>query len=250
MRRAERQMCYNYGMKILVIVPCFNEAENILKTVEDLEGGGYDYIVINDGSTDNSLEVLQKNHIQHLDLANNIGIGGVMQTGYKYALRAGYDIAVQFDGDGQHDASYIPAIVKDIANKKADMVIGSRFIKKDASDFQSTKMRRLGIKLLSWLLMIMSGKRILDMTSGFRAVNKKVIERFANEYPAEYPEPVTNLDLVRNGFRVKEVPVRMKERQHGKSSITTLKSIYYMLNVILLFFLVLIKQEKNDATKS
>lgn len=226
-------------MKILVIIPCYNEQDNIKKTVESLKNEKVDYIVINDGSTDNSLKVLKENNIEYINLDNNLGIGGVMQTGYKYALRHNYDVAIQFDGDGQHDASYIKKIVEPIKNKNANLVIGSRFVGNE-SEFKSTAIRRVGINLLSFLLKIMTGKKIKDMTSGFRAADKKVIKRFANNYPYEYPEPVTNLSMARSKCKIVEVPVKMNEREHGTSSITSFKSIYYMINVILLFFIELL----------
>lgn len=228
-------------MKILAVIPCYNEEKNIVKTVEDIKKAKIDYIVINDGSKDNSLEVLKKNKINHINLSNNLGIGGVMQTGYKYALQNNYDIVVQFDGDGQHDATYIDKITKPIIEKKVNLVIGSRFVG-DESEFKSTKMRRVGINILSFLLKIMTKKQIKDMTSGFRAADKKVIKIFARDYPYEYPEPVTNLSLAKANCKILEVPVKMKERKHGKSSISKLKSIYYMINVILLFFIVLISK--------
>lgn len=233
--------------KILVIIPCYNEEKNIVNTVNKLKTKKINYVVINDGSTDNSLEVLRENKINYINLDNNLGIGGVMQTGYKYALNNNYDIAIQFDGDGQHDANYIKAIVQPIIDKKANLVIGSRFVGNE-SEFKSTFFRRVGINILSWLLKIMTGKQIKDMTSGFRAADRKVIERFAENYPYEYPEPVTNLSLAKLNCKIMEVPVKMNERQFGISSISKFKSIYYMINVILLFFIVLIsKGDDFDA---
>lgn len=223
-------------MKVLVIIPCFNEKKNIVDTVNNVRQK-YNYVVINDGSTDNSLKVLQKNHFNYIDLNNNIGIGGAVQTGYKYAQRNGYDIAVQFDGDGQHDENYIESIIAPIKNGNANMVIGSRFVGNE-SKFKSTKLRRIGINILSWLLKKMTKKEIKDITSGFRAVDKTIIELFCKKYPLEYPEPVTNLSLSKQGLIIQEVPVKMKERKHGKSSIGKIKSIYYMFNVILLFFII------------
>ena len=226
-------------MKCLVIIPCYNEEKNILKTVKSIKNKNIDYVVINDGSTDKSLSVLKQNNINYINLDNNIGIGGVMQTGYKYALRNNYDIAVQFDGDGQHDANYIKKIIDPIKQGKANLVIGSRFIGKE-SDFKSTITRRIGIRLLQGLYKIITGKIIKDMTSGFRAADKSVIEIFANNYPQEYPEPVTNLSI--SNKKIIEVPVKMKKREHGKSSITPFKSIYYMVNVILYFFIIIISK--------
>ena len=226
-------------MKILVIIPCYNEDKNIVNTVNDLKKVNVDYIVINDGSTDNSLKVLRDNNINHINLINNVGIGGVMQTGYKYALKNNYDIAIQFDGDGQHDASYIKDLIKPIKEKRANLVVGSRFVWNE-SEFKSTAVRRLGINILSSLYKIITKKELKDMTSGFRAADKEVIKIFAKNYPSEYPEPVTNLAISK--MNIVEVPVKMKERLHGKSSITPFKSIYYMINVIFYFFIIIISR--------
>lgn len=226
-------------MKILVIIPCYNEEKNIVNTVNDLKKVKVDYIVINDGSTDNSLKVLQENKIPHINMVNNVGIGGVMQTGYKYALKNNYDIAIQFDGDGQHDASYIKDLIKPIKEKRANLVVGSRFVWNE-SEFKSTAVRRLGINILSSLYKIITKKELKDMTSGFRAADKEVIKIFAKNYPSEYPEPVTNLAISK--MNIVEVPVKMKERLHGKSSITPFKSIYYMINVIFYFFIIIISR--------
>lgn len=230
-------------MKILVIIPCYNEEKNIEKTVNDLIKHNYDYVIINDGSRDNTLEVIQKNNFNYINLSTNLGIGAAVQTGYKYAFNNGYDIAIQFDGDGQHDVNYIEKIVNPIKKNKADMVIGSRFVGNE-SEFKSTYTRRIGIKILSVLLKIISGKKIKDMTSGFRAVNKKIITILKEDYPQEYPEPVTNLYLAQKKIRIEEVPVKMKERLYGKSSISVYKSAYYMFNVILLF--IIISLSKGD----
>lgn len=223
-------------MKILVIIPCYNEEKNILNVVNNLKKYNYDYVVINDGSTDNSKKVLKENNLNFIDLPFNVGIGGAVQTGYKYARNNDYDIAIQFDGDGQHDAGYIEKIIKPIIENKADMVIGSRFVGED-SKFKSTIMRRLGIKILSFLLNVITGKRIYDMTSGFRAINRKIIELFAEKYEQEYPEPTTNLEVAQRKYIISEVGVKMHERKYGKSSITFFKSAYYMFNVILIFFI-------------
>ncbi len=229
-------------MKVLVIIPCYNEEESIVETVNSLKGQKVDYVVINDGSTDHSLKVLKDHNINYIHLDNNLGIGGVMQTGYQYALKNHYDVAIQFDGDGQHDASYIHKLIEPIKKKEANLVIGSRFIGTD-SQFKSTITRRIGINTLSFLYKVITGKRIKDMTSGFRAADKSIIEIFAFHYPYEYPEPITNLYV--SNMKIKEIPVKMKKREHGKSSITPLKSIYYMVNVILYFFIIVLSR-KDD----
>lgn len=226
-------------MKILIIIPAYNEEENILSTYNSIvecnkkNKTNYDAIVINDGSKDKTEEILVKNKINHIRLVQNLGIGGAVQTGYKYAYENGYDVAIQFDGDGQHDVNYVKDIVDPIKNKKANMVIGSRFVVNDASEFKSTKLRRVGINLISFFIKLKTKKKIYDTTSGFRAVDKNIIELFTTEYPSEYPEPISTVNVLKRGYVVDEVPVEMKPRTGGVSSISKFKSIYYMINVIL-----------------
>lgn len=222
-------------MKVLMIIPAYNEEKNILSTVESIKKYKkikLDYIVINDGSRDNTKKTLIENNINFIDLVNNLGIGAAVQTGYKYAYKNNYDIAIQFDGDGQHDINYVNKLIDTIEKDGYDMVVGSRFIGDD-SKFKSTATRRFGINILSFLITILTKQTIKDMTSGYRAVNKKIIEKFANNYTFEYPEPITNLQVIKDKFKVKEVSVGMNERKFGKSSINFYKSIYYMLNVSL-----------------
>lgn len=231
-------------MKPLLIIPAYNEEKNILKTYKKVKKNGkYDAIVINDGSTDSTLQVLEENHIPHINLVANLGIGGAVQTGYKYALKKGYEIAIQFDGDGQHDVNCIESIIKPIQKGEANFAIGSRFIDKTSSDFKSTTARRIGIKIISVLIKLFTGKRIADPTSGFRAADKEVIELFAKSYPAEYPEPESTVGLIKNGFKIVEVPVSMNEREGGKSSIHTWKTVYYMMNVAISIFICSIKKK-------
>ena len=222
-------------MKVLIIIPAYNEQENILSTVNKIKeySEELDYIVINDGSTDNTEKILIENNIKHIKLINNLGIGGAVQTGYKYAYENGFDIAIQFDGDGQHDINYVPNICEPILNGQADMVIGTRYLDKSSSKFQSTFMRRLGSSIISIFIKVFAGKKITDPTSGFRAINKKVIEEFAKEYPKEYPEPESTVSLLVNGYKVEETPVNMNERTGGTSSIRLWKSVDYMVKVVL-----------------
>ena len=181
-------------MKVLIIIPAYNEELNIEKAVKKIieynkkSNHEIDYIIINDGSTDNTLEICKENKFNVINLINNLGIGGAVQTGYKYACYNDYDVAIQFDGDGQHDEIYIDKLVEEI-EKGNDFVIGSRFVS-ELSKFKSTGIRRIGIKILSFFISICTKKKIYDPTSGFRAANKKVIKIFANNYPLEYPEPV------------------------------------------------------------
>jgi len=220
-------------MKILIIIPAYNEEKNILNTIESIKKykkSKLDYIVINDGSNDNTKKVLIDNNINFIDLVNNLGIGAAVQTGYKYAYKNNYDIAIQFDGDGQHDINYINDLINAIEKENYDMVIGSRFVG-NKSKFKSTATRRIGINILSFLIKVLTKQSIKDITSGYRAVNRNLIEKFYTDYAFEYPEPITNLQVIKEGFKVKEISVKMNERKFGKSSINFYKSIYYMLNV-------------------
>lgn len=224
-------------MKILVIIPAYNEAESIeavvgqLLAVSKVEKIQIDYLVVNDCSTDSTEEILKNNNLSYVNLPVNLGIGGGVQTGYKYAVENDYDIALQMDGDGQHDPQYIKTIVKPILEGNADMVIGSRFIKKDG--FQTSVLRRTGIKFLSVLIKMCCGIKILDTTSGFRATGKKATRFFSNNYAEDYPEPEAIIAAALNGFKIQEVPVIMHERQGGESSINAVKSVYYMVKVSL-----------------
>ena len=220
-------------MRTLVMIPAYNEQEAILDTVRDLRlhHPEVDVLVINDASVDATRKILRENSINHLDLPLNLGIGGGVQTGYLYALENDYDIAVQMDGDGQHPASELNKIIQPIIEGKANVVVGSRFVEKDG--FQSSALRRIGIKFLSRMIYITTKLKVADVTSGYRAVDRKYIEIFAKEYAQDYPEPEALVTIARTGGTVAEVPVIMKERQGGVSSISPLKSIYYMIKVSL-----------------
>lgn len=218
-------------MKVLIIIPAYNEEKNIKKVVDNLRNNysQFDYVVINDCSTDNTEKIIRENKYNYLNLPVNLGIGGGVQTGYKYALYNNYDIAIQMDGDGQHDPKYFNEIVKIIENNQADIVIGSRFINNEG--FQSTIFRRLGINFLSLLIKIVSGTKIKDVTSGYRAVNKRFIKIYADEYSQDYPEPEAIVNAAMYDANILEYPVVMFERENGTSSISFLKSIYYMIKV-------------------
>lgn len=220
-------------MKKLVIIPAYNESESIVSTVRNIQKNApdYDIIVINDCSKDTTLELCHENGIPVLDLPVNLGIGGAVQTGYLYALEYGYDIAVQMDGDGQHDAAYLGRMEETLIRENADMVIGSRFIEKQG--FQSSGIRRVGIRLFTLLSGGLFGKPISDATSGMRMCSHRTIELFVKDYPRDYPEPETACRLLRKKYKVVEVPVVMKERAAGESSISMFKSVYYMIKVTL-----------------
>lgn len=235
-------------MKTLIIIPAYNEQENIKLIIDNLIKNypQFDYVVINDCSVDNTKTILENNNYNHINLPVNLGIGGGIQTGYKYALEKGYDIAIQMDGDGQHDPKFLDEVIKPIEKGMADIVIGSRFIEKEG--FQSTYLRRLGINFLSTLIKFVSGVKIKDVTSGYRAVNKKFIEIYAREYAQDYPEPEAIVKASMYNANILEYPVVMFERISGKSSISPLKSIYYMIKVslsIILYRLTLDKRRLN-----
>lgn len=219
--------------RVLVIIPAYNESQNIENVIDHLVSRGkeYDYLVINDGSTDDTARICEAQHFRYLNLPINLGIGGAVQAGYIYAQRNDYDIAVQMDGDGQHDITYLEDMLKPLLSGEADIVIGSRFLKKEG--FQSSMIRRVGIRFLSFLILLTTGKKIMDVTSGYRAVNKRFIDIYVRDYPTDYPEPEAIVTAIMNRGRIMEVPVQMRAREGGSSSITFLKSIYYMIKVTL-----------------
>ncbi len=220
-------------MKKLIIIPAFNEEENIEKTVTSIEKDAkeFDYVIINDCSTDRTKQICEQKGYNTVNLPINLGIGGAVQTGYKYAYVNGYDVAVQVDGDGQHDPEFLNEMAEYIEKNKVDMVIGSRFIEKKG--FQSSAARRMGIKFFSTLIKVLTGAVITDPTSGLRMVGRNVIEIFAKDYPRDYPEPESVVAVLRKKLIVKEIPVIMHEREGGVSSISPKKSIYYMIKVTL-----------------
>lgn len=221
------------SMKVLIIIPAYNEAGNIESVIDNIVRNYpmYDYIVVNDGSKDNTRDICKSRGYEYLNLCINLGIGGAVQTGYKYAKDKGYDVAVQIDGDGQHDIAYLEKMLVYLEKQEADIVIGSRFIEKQG--FQSSAARRTGIKILSGLIFLCTGRKIKDVTSGFRAVNRKFIEIYAENYPNDYPEPEAIVSAVMHGGIIKEYPVIMRERENGSSSINFIKSVYYMIKVTL-----------------
>ncbi|GGC99127.1 glycosyltransferase family 2 protein [Enterococcus wangshanyuanii] len=230
-------------MRILLIIPAYNEEETILKTIRSVEqfkevhkndySYTIDYVVINDGSTDKTQVILNEHQINSIHLVMNLGIGGAVQTGYRYAEKNKYDIAVQFDGDGQHDIRSLDAVVQPIIKQQADFVIGSRFLPNEKTAFQTTFMRRVGIRILSFLIYLSSGKKIYDVTSGYRACNREIIAYFAKKYPTSYPEPESTVHLLKKKFTIKEVAANMRERSGGQSSIRAFTSVRYMFEVSL-----------------
>lgn len=220
-------------MKKLIIIPAYNERGNIEKTVQNVMkyAPEFDYVIVNDCSTDDTLDICRDRGFHVLNLPVNLGIGGGVQTGYLYAWRNDYDIAVQFDGDGQHNAAFLNEMEEKLVQENLDMVIGSRYIKKEG--FQSSGLRRIGIRYFTWLIRLVTGKKITDPTSGMRMVNRDVIALYANNYPKDYPEPESVVTILKKGKRVEEVPVQMNAREEGVSSISPRKSVYYMVKVSL-----------------
>lgn len=222
-------------MKVLVIIPAYNEEENILRVVRQLESAntGCDYIVINDCSKDSTPKILDENNINHIDLPVNLGLTGAVQTGYKYAYENNYDAAIQFDGDGQHLPEYIPALVKEIENGY-DIVIGSRFV--DVKKHMSARM--IGSRLISAMIRLTTGQKINDPTSGMRIINRQLIKDYAYELNRK-PEPDTLAYQMKKGFKVKEIQVKMEDRVAGTSIYAGIgSSIQYMLRVLvtIIFF--------------
>ncbi|KQX51920.1 glycosyltransferase family 2 protein [Paenibacillus sp. Root444D2] len=239
-------------MKILVIIPAYNEEANIGQLLKDLEdchvnNKKIDLLVINDCSKDRTSEICALNKIKVIDLPCNLGIGGAMQTGYKFAYNNNYDFAIQVDGDGQHNPSFIKDVLEPLISEAADLVIGSRYLNKEG--FQSTQLRRIGIRYFSKLIQILVNQKVTDPTSGFRASNKKVIKLFAHKYPVDYPEPESIVYLSRIGMRILEVPVIMKHRVGGESSIKSFGSLYYMIKVSLAIMLDILRKPNSFVEK-
>lgn len=220
-------------MKSLVIIPAYNEELNIVNTISNLKeyAPDFDYVIINDCSKDETASVCSENGFHFISLPINLGIGGAVQTGYRYAALNGYDIAVQFDGDGQHDAAYLEEMRNMLLREEADLVIGSRYITREG--FQSSGLRRMGIRYFTHLIRLFTKHTVTDPTSGMRMAGRRVIETFAENYPKDYPEPESVVMLLRMKMKIMDCPVVMKERAAGKSSISPLKSVYYMLKVSL-----------------
>ena len=222
-------------MKILILIPAFNEEANIVRVIQELhvEDPTWALLVINDGSRDNTealAEATSKAAV--ITLPCNLGIGGAVQTGFKYARDHGYDIAVQFDGDGQHQASEIRKLLAPLLRGEADVIIGSRFCEQH-DGWKSSASRRLGIRLFEILNRLLIKQRITDSTSGFRAYNQRSLRFLATYYPLDYPEPEAVILLKKNGFTLMETLVSMQARQGGRSSIYGVKPLYYMCKVML-----------------
>ena len=229
-------------MRILIIVPAYNEEASLSGVIRDLRESmpSADIVVVNDGSRDATVRIARDLGVRVLDLPYNLGIGGAVQSGYLYALRNNYDLAVQFDGDGQHLAKEIAKLLKPLEDGESDIVIGSRFLV--SGEYKPPVFRALGIWIFSFVLSRIVGAAVTDSTSGFRAVNRRVIEFFSRNYPDDYPEVESLVLLHKADCRMKEVAVSMRERTGGKSSITPLRSAYYMTKVLVALLIDLMKK--------
>lgn len=221
-------------MKTLVVIPAYNEALNIEKTVHDLEVNApdVDYVVVNDGSKDNTLEVLRKNHFNYIDGFCNLGLFGAVQTGFKLALKEDYDVVIQFDGDGQHSAKYIEPLVKEIENGNS-IVIGSRFV----DEKKPFTARMIGSRFIAGAIKLVTGKTITDPTSGFRAYDRVCIKDYALEMNNP-PEPDTLVYMLRKQRKIKEIQVQMSEREFGESYLNLVNTIKYMSRMMVSIFLI------------
>jgi glycosyltransferase involved in cell wall biosynthesis len=220
-------------MKTLVIIPAFNEEETLRGVILGIRSflSQADILVVNDGSTDSTGDIAREEGVLVLEHPYNMGIGATMQTGFLYALNNGYNIAVQIDGDGQHDARFITSLIKPILDGQANLVIGTRYL--SDGGFKSTFLRKLGIRFFTTIIWIFTGKKITDPTSGFRAMDRKGIELFSKEYPSDYPEVEALISAYKKGLHFQEIPVTMRNRQGGASSIGILSALYYMVKVTL-----------------
>ena len=226
----------------VAIVPALNEERNIRRVIEELRAFDpqLDVVVVSDGSVDRTAAVASAAGAHVVQLPFNLGIGGAVQTGFQYAWEHGYGLAVRCDGDGQHDPSELPKVLAPVLAGEADIVVGTRF--GETGGFRSSAARRIGIRVLALVVSTIAGQRVTDTTSGFQALNRKALALFAADYPHDYPEVEGMVMTIRHRLRLQEVPVRMREREHGRSSITALRSIYYMLKVLLALFVGLFRR--------
>lgn len=227
----------------IAIVPAFNEERNIGPLLAELRtlDPGLEVVVVSDGSTDRTAEIAAAAGAHVVRLPFNLGIGGAVQTGFRFAWEGGYELAMRLDGDGQHDPAELRALIGPVVGAEADFAIGSRFI--GPGGYRSSTARRFGIRVLAWVVSRIAHQRLTDTTSGFQAANRRTIGLFAADLPHDYPEVEGLVMAIRHGIRVQEVPVTMREREHGRSSIGTLGSVYYMTKVLLAVFVDLFRRQ-------
>jgi len=230
------------ALRRIAIVPAFNEERNIGRVVAELRDfdPGLDVVVISDGSLDGTAGVAEAAGARVLRLPFNLGIGGAVQTGFQFAWENGYDLAVRCDGDGQHVPAELLHVVTPVLDGSADIAVGSRFVAGDG--YRSSASRRIGIRLLALVVSAIAHQRVTDTTSGFQALNRRALGLFAADYPHDYPEVEGMVMTIKHRLRLVEVPVRMREREHGRSSITALRSIYYMAKVLTALFVGLFRR--------
>ena len=240
--RSEREDGRAIGLRRIAIVPALNEERSIAGVIAEIRAADpeFDVIVIDDGSTDRTSAIAAESGAHVITLPFNLGIGGAVQTGYQYARDHDFELAVQVDGDGQHDPSEIGRLLEPILDGRADMVVGTRFA--EGGGYRGTRLRRIGIHLFAAIVSLMVRARVTDTTSGFRAVNRKAIRLFAADYPHDYPEVEATVLLARHRLRMVEVPVQMRVRETGASSITAFQSVYYMVKVLLALFIGLFRR--------
>jgi glycosyltransferase involved in cell wall biosynthesis len=231
------------ALRRVAIVPAFNEEANVGRVLDELRAldPGLDLVVVSDGSTDRTAEVAAARGAHVLSLPFNLGIGGAVQTGLRYAWEEGYELAVRLDGDGQHDPASLPALVAPVARGEADVAVGSRFVA--PGGYRSSAARRVGIRVLARVVSAIARQRLTDTTSGFQALNRRAIGIFAADLPHDYPEVEGMVIAIRHRIRLVEVPVTMREREHGRSSIGALASVYYMVKILLALFVDLFRRD-------
>jgi glycosyltransferase involved in cell wall biosynthesis len=229
-------------LRSIAIVPAYNEEGSLGQVLEEIRSVDPDLeiVVINDASADGTARVAAAAGVSAVHLPFNVGIGGAVQTGYQYALEHGFELAIQVDGDGQHDPSEIGRVLEPILDGRADLVVGTRFVK--GGGYRGTRLRRVGIRVFAAIVSLMVRQRVSDTTSGFRAVNRKALRLFAADYPHDYPEVESIVLLSRHRLRMLEVPVQMRVRETGNSSITAMRSAYYMIKVLLALFIGLFRR--------
>jgi len=231
------------AVRRVAIVPAYNEERNVGRVLDELRAldPGLDVVVVSDGSTDRTADVAAARGAHVIRLPFNLGIGGAVQTGFRHAWEEGYELAVRLDGDGQHDPGELRSLVAPVVAGEADLAVGSRFVA--GGGYRSSAARRIGIRLLARVVSLIARQRLTDTTSGFQACNRRAIAVYAADLPHDYPEVEGMVIAIRHRIRLVEVPVTMREREHGRSSIGALASIYYMVKILLALFVDLFRRD-------